>query len=525
MSDYEKIDCPKCGGKKYFSLKPNGYGHCWSTNCCHKQYPDQGSEGNHAKFEHVEGICVELAKRRISKKICEKYGYELGIHYNQHVHIMNYRNSTGQLIAQKFRNKDKQFSWIGDAGKAGFFGQHLFNPNKKIGLTITEGEIDALSVAEAFQGEWPVVSIKDGISSALKAIKENLEYVLGFSHVNLCFDNDGSADEAIKECAELLPPGFCRIVKLPHKDANEMLKEDKMKELIKCIYSAKEFRPDGIEDFGEIEIKDIEEIVNVGAELPYPILNDKIRGLKNKYLYTLVAREKCGKTTVTKEIALHLMKNNHKVGLLYLEESAAEARISVLAMEKGIPMWQVIENLDLLGGPEKIQEDLADYKNRGMYIYNHKGAFSPETLLKRLHFMALGLGCEFIILDNISISIGGDTNVNERKKIDQVVTDCNKIIQNTGVTILNVVHVVKNRGKDENGNDIETITREDIHGSGAFAKFSHVVLGLERDSDRENVVKLKVLANRVTGKSGYADTLRYNEQTGRLEIAPREIEI
>jgi hypothetical protein len=109
-----------------------------------------------------------------------------------------------------------------------------------------------------------------------------------------------------------------------------------------------------------------------------------------------------------------------------------------------------------------------------------------------------------------------DGKSNERRSIDKLVSECVGLIQNTGFTLINVVHLRKNR-LDSEGNDIETVTRADIHGSGAFAKFSHAVVGIEKESEK-NTVKLKILANRDVGFEGYADTLKYNEDTGRLEL-------
>ena len=66
------------------------------------------------------------------------------------VQIANYCNSVGQVVAQKIRTKDKKFYWLGDKSKAGLYGQHLWGEGGKR-LVITEGELDALSVSQAWQ--------------------------------------------------------------------------------------------------------------------------------------------------------------------------------------------------------------------------------------------------------------------------------------------------------------------------------------------------------------------------------------
>ncbi len=41
-------------------------------------------------------------------------------------------------------------------------------------ITVTEGEIDALSLAEVFNGKWAVCSLKNGSSSVEKSIQKQL---------------------------------------------------------------------------------------------------------------------------------------------------------------------------------------------------------------------------------------------------------------------------------------------------------------------------------------------------------------
>jgi replicative DNA helicase len=84
-----------------------------------------------------------------------------------------------------------------------------------------------------------------------------------------------------------------------------MLLNGKASELRDAIYNAAEVRPDGLITLDQIELEDIESIYVKGASLPFPKLDQKLRGLRKRHLYTLAAREKAGKTLVTKEIALH----------------------------------------------------------------------------------------------------------------------------------------------------------------------------------------------------------------------------
>ena len=128
------------------------------------------------------------------------------------------------------------------------FGQHCWQPNHKweAPLIITEGELDCLSVAQAFNLKWPVVSITKGAGHAVNQIKDNLEYIESFPEVILCFDNDDAGHDAMVEVAHLIKPGNCKITTLPEKDASDLLRANRQQDLVNAIYNSTPFRPDGL---------------------------------------------------------------------------------------------------------------------------------------------------------------------------------------------------------------------------------------------------------------------------------------
>jgi twinkle protein len=465
----------------------------------------------------LTGNYRDLEHRGITRQTCEHFGYQVGKQGDKTVHIANYYSETyGEPVAQKIRGADKKFSILGDAQSMGLFGQHLHNPNEKCFVTIVEGEIDAMSVSQAFGNKYAIVSVPNGAKSAKKALQAQIEWLSGFDYVVLGFDNDEPGKAAAQDCATLFEPGRVAIAQWTMKDPNEMLKAGKIEALRKCVYNAKKVKPQGIIDLSEITIDDFNDLAVTGYELPYPMLNNALGGARQRSLYTLVAREKSGKTSLTKEIALHLAeKENCKIGLLYLEGDAKLEGIALASMVHKIPKWQVE---DRLGDPEmqkKLIPTLKDLGKKGLYLYDHKGAISAENVFNSINYMVRGLGCQVIILDNLSITIAGESSSNnERSMIDSLVFKLVKLIQETNICMINVVHAVKNR-KTKGGEDSEKITRADIHGSGAFAKFSHAVFAIERENTEVNI---KILANRFKGIDGYVDTLRYNPGTGRLDL-------
>ena len=85
-------------------------------------------------------------------------------------------------------------------------------------------------------------------SSAVKDVKENLEYVESFDNIVICFDGDAPGIKASKEVASILKPGKAKIMTLPNgfKDANDMLKQKKFEHFVRAWWDAQVFTPSGI---------------------------------------------------------------------------------------------------------------------------------------------------------------------------------------------------------------------------------------------------------------------------------------
>ena len=140
-----------------------------------------------------------------SEETCRKFGYGVTTHKGQPVQVATYRDKSGRPVAQKIRTADKRFSIIGDAKGMTLLGSHLWTKGKI--LTITEGEIDAMSALQVQGHKWATVSLPNGAASAAKAIGDNWEYIAGFDTVILMFDQDEVGLRAAEAAAAVLPVG------------------------------------------------------------------------------------------------------------------------------------------------------------------------------------------------------------------------------------------------------------------------------------------------------------------------------
>ena len=83
-------------------------------------------------------------------------------------------------MAQKIRYANKSFSVRGEL--IGLYGQHLWK-EKGRRVVVTEGEIDALSVSQAMDNRYPVVSVPNGASAAKKHVAQAIDWLESFDKV------------------------------------------------------------------------------------------------------------------------------------------------------------------------------------------------------------------------------------------------------------------------------------------------------------------------------------------------------
>lgn len=464
-----------------------------------------------------------ISDRKISQDICKKYNYAQGFLRGKFVHVAHHYDIKGNLIAQKLRYEDKKFPWIGNAKAATFFGQHLHAANKNLSVLCTEGHLDALSVAEIQEGKWPVISLKGGADGAVKEFKENYEYIMGFKELRLMFDQDEPGLKAMNEVAQIFPAGFVKIVTCPMKDASECLMSGKIKELNDAMFKAKIYRPDHIVNSSDIDWEDIMTPVSRGWSVPYPKLNELLRGIYPRRLYLLSAGFGCGKSTIMRELALHLrIKHGLKIGSIALEEGLNETILSYVCMHHAIPVSKALEDPSIISPSNLEESKRVLYDNGGFSFYNHFGSTNVDDLIAKIDYLATGEGVDVILLDHITAAVSGIQGGAEgdRKTLDYLLDSLRSLIQRTGVTVIAAAQLVKTQGK-KSANDGGTISIADLRGSGQLGGCPDVIFGLEGDQQSEespNDRTIRILKNRINGKVGIADELTYNSDTGRLNV-------
>lgn len=504
--------CPDCGSSDALTINTNGSTKCYS---CGKFTPNQGTTiitPTHTNKTDFEACTYEdITARNIFEDTCRKYGYAVGKRRGEPCHIANYRNMEGDVIAQKFRFKDKKFSCAGQPST--FFGQHLW-PNGGRKLTITEGEIDCLTVSQVQDNKWPVVSLPSGAQSAKSIFKAQFEWLNSFEDVVLMFDEDEQGRKAAEEVAHILPAGKALIARLPMKDPNEMLLAGRGSDIVKAMWDARPWKPDDIIDGSDLYERLTTPQKFEAVDYPFSGLNDLSHGIRKGEIVTFCAGSGIGKSHVCKIIAHHLLKvTDSGIGYVALEESIERTANGIIGLELG--------KLLHLTPPSDTEEFRTAFSNTlgsgRFYLYDHWGSLDSDNLIGHIRYMAKVLEVDYVVLDHLSIVVSGMGDGDERRIIDNTMTKLRALVEETKLGLILVSHLKRPEGKGHEEGASTSLAQ--LRGSAAIAQLSDMVIGLERnqqDAENRNKTVLRVLKNRFSGETGIACALNYDRDTGLM---------
>lgn len=436
----------------------------------------------------------------------------------QTVQVAQYFDDTKRVVAQKTRNKDKDFRFLGNTKHAlPLYGQHLWKEGGRK-IVVTEGELDCLSYAEAVDCKWAVVSIKDGAQSAAKSFGQAVEFLESFDEVIIMFDNDEPGRKASIAAAEVLSPGKAYIASLPLKDASDMLVAGRVQELTKAVFDAKLYKPDEVIEGVDLLDTIMEEWNGWTALYPWQGLNDKTRGMRKQEVITFCAGSGVGKSTICRTLAHCLIKQEKQTfGYVALEESVRKTALGLISVELGIPLCELETNVKQ--HEEKVKAAFKETVGNGStYLYDHFGSTAGDNLLNKIRYMIKGCKCDWILLDHLSIVVSGMGDGDERRTIDNLMTKLRSMCQETGVGMIIVSHL-KRPGQGPSHEEGGVTSLGQLRGSTAIGQLSDVVIGLERnqqDPEQAHVTTIRVLKNRFTGDTGVACKVAYNKDTGLL---------
>lgn len=506
--------CGDCGSSDALLINDDGSTKCYSCGIFH---PAKESKEIELSKDFIKGVARDIADRCITQETCRRYKYNIGTYKGKEVQIATYRDLDGNPKFQKIRFTDeKSFITIGKFEPL-LYGMNNFKGNDKK-LIITEGEIDCLSISQVING-YPVVSIPNGANNAKEAIKHNLEWLERFDEIVFCFDMDRVGQESVKECAALLSIGKAKIMSLPLKDPNEMLKAGRVEELYKATWNALEYRPDGIVSGAELW-NEIEKPITNGLSYPWETLTKLTYGIRPAEMIVFGAGTGMGKTEFFKEIETHLLvEHKQKIGIIHLEEQTRETVLGLMGKHSSIkfhlPDSEYSEEEKRKAFDETVGTDR-------VFIYDSFGTTDLDTIKNTIRYMVKGKDCKFIFLDHITaLGDGLEDGNNVNQYMRKVVSELANLTRELNFTLFTISHLRKgdNKKPHEEGGRVHL---DDLYGAAALKQWASYVFGLERnqqaeDEDVRHTTTLRCLKDRYTGvAAGQTFNIKYCKDTGRL---------
>ncbi len=341
---------------------------------------------------------------------------------------------------QRLIGEKKFISKKGEAPAAGLFGRDKFNQGEARYVTVTEGELDALSLHQVLGG-GPVVSVQSS-STAERDCSVDRDWLNSFERVYLAFDGDAPGRAAAQRVARLFDYNKVYVLDLArHKDANDWLTAGEAVELKKIWWNAKQYMPANIlSDFSEFE-RLLDNPKKVGIPYPFKILNEFTSGIRTGETVLITAQEKVGKTELMHFIEHQILREtNDNVAAIFLEEPSQRHLQALAGIELRYP-------IHLPGKDRPRDEVLAALKSvvkvdGRLHIYSHFGSDDPMVFLDTIRFLATARGCRYILLDHIGMVISGSGgNSDERRQLDYISTRLEMLVKELDVALIMVSHV------------------------------------------------------------------------------------
>jgi len=336
---------------------------------------------------------------------------------------------------------------------------------------------------------------------------------------------DEPGREAVEKAARIIGWDKVLVCKLPCKDANEVLLKHGFKELQRFILDSERIFPPSIVAKDALW-SNMQAAANV-VSTPYPdclaSLNHKLIGMRTGEITLIVSGTGAGKSTVMREIVMHLLATTgSNIGVIFLEESPENTGRSLIKthLRKNSPDTELSD--------EELKKGFDDvFGSDRIMLFG--GEITEESIYDSLEFMALS-GCKYIIFDHITLLIAEGAGAGEENTVtDRVMSTLLKFVKKYPVWVGLVSHLRKTSNAVKSFEEGRMFGLDDIRGSGSIKQICFDIVAFGRntvaDDARERmIVKMRVLKCRFTGRTGDAGYAIFDPATGRLNRLDDAIE-
>lgn len=414
----------------------------------------------------------------------------------------------GQLVNTKFRTGDKCFKLVSGAELLPY---HIDGVKGQPECIITEGEIDALSFAEA--GRFDVVSVPNGANANLSYLDDYIEdYFDDKETIYIASDSDTKGVLLRDELLRRFGAERCRIVEYGEgcKDANEHLVKYGKESLLKCLGNAAEMKLEGVFTVSDFE-QSLDALFENGMQRGVTIGHecfDRLCSFETKRLCIVTGIPGSGKSEFIDEIAERL---NMRYGWRFAYFSPENAPLAYHA-SKLIEKFtgKKFGKMTLTYGEYK---QVKEHLEQDFFFISPKDDFKIDTILERARFLVRRRGIKSLVIDPYNRLENDMQGRSETLYISQVLDKLTNFAQRNDILIILMAHPTK-LPKNQDG-AIQVPTLYDISGSANFFNKADFGLVVHRNRAENNVeVHVQKVKFRHLGEVGMA-LFKYNLNNGR----------
>ena len=517
MSELGKGPCPfvSCGSSDAFSYNTGGFGKCHS---CDSGYPSKNETYDWAEDKYPtkgDNMAVtDFTPKRIEVASNGCYEPLRGIKSDtmREYGVLTYDDRQEYIYPSggiKVRRLDEKAFYAKGLFKGDeLFGMNLFPAGCAKMVTITEGELDALSVYQMLKGQYtnPVVSLPSATPS--KKLWENCKEWLGsFDKIILSVDTDEAGNALADRMARLFPNEIYRVQHGEFKDANDFLKAGKGGDFKQLWWKPVKHTPENI-------LNTSDEFLKLYTDTPehtyYPTgiqaLDDKILGLMQGHFTVFKAPTGIGKTELMRYMEYSMLKQGVPIAAWHLEETKLRSLLGLVSYhaKDNLTRRDLIDEKD---ADETVRNSIVELtKDENFYQFYLGDGQGTDELIDQIRFFSQACDCKFVFFEPIQDVVVGSSEENKESMLADLSIRLSKLAAELNVGIVTIAHT------NENG---------DPKYCKMIGQRASVIIDLHRDKDAEsieerNTTYLKVEKNRPCSEEGQAGKLSFSTETFML---------
>ncbi len=372
----------------------------------------------------------------------------------------------GELINYKARSiSDKRDMRTAKGAEPCLFGWQAIPDNAR-SVTICEGELDCLSL---WQYGHPALSVFSGAQN-LTWIETEYQRLERFSEIFLCLDSDEAGQNGALRIVERLGRERCRMVRLPHKDANECLVKGVPKAEIDAAFAAADYlQPPELRSAAAYTDEVIAEFYPpdgdpMGVLLPWQSTHRNIQ-LRTSELSVWTGVSGHGKSQILGQIMLYAADQGDKVCIASLEIRPRKTlrrlvRQATAMSEPSIPYIRQV--MQWLG--------------TRVWVFDQTGKASLESVLSTFRYARRRFGVSQFVIDNLTmLDVAEDDFEGQHRLVQELIDFKNEFDCHLHL----VAHARK--GADET----RAPRKLDVKGSGAITQLADNVFSVWRNKAKE----------------------------------------